>query len=178
MTNNSLKIAVLGCVLACLFCFSGAFAKEQPAESAPEAFKSTPYPVPRFVSLHADEVYARTGPGLRYPIKWVYKRNALPVEIILEYEVWRKIRDSDGETGWVHQSLLTGKRTGLVTGEGLVPLFQKPQMEAKLAARIEPKTIVDLEECQKDWCRISAYGYPGWLERKYIWGIYDQENFD
>ncbi len=73
-------------------------------------------PLPRFASLKTDEVNLRTGPGLRYPIDWVYKRRDLPVEIEREFEVWRLIADSDGVKGWVHQATLVGRRTFVVVG--------------------------------------------------------------
>jgi SH3-like domain-containing protein len=73
--------------------------------------------LPRFVSLRASEVNLRTGPGIRYPIEWVFKRRDLPVEVVDEFESWRRIRDWEGTLGWVHQSMLRGRRTALVTGE-------------------------------------------------------------
>src|SRR5579872_1021736 len=71
-------------------------------------------PVPRFVSLKSDEVNVRTGPGTRYPIQWVYRRAGLPVEVIEEYDVWRKIRDSEGTAGWVHKTMIDGKRNIMI----------------------------------------------------------------
>src|SRR6202048_2611436 len=71
-------------------------------------------PVPRFVSLHADRVNLRTGPGDRYPIDWVFTRKDMPVEIIAQFEHWRQIRDWEGTKGWVHQRMLAGKRDVIV----------------------------------------------------------------
>ncbi|MCC7305141.1 MAG: SH3 domain-containing protein [Alphaproteobacteria bacterium] len=115
---------------------------------------------------------------MKYPVKWVYKKLGLPVEIVLEYDAWRKIKDSEGEEGWVHQTLLTGKRTGLVRRDRYVPLYEKPSEEAKLAAQIEPGVIIELKECKPGWCEVNASGYGGWVERQYVWGLYDSENFD
>src|SRR5262245_5050819 len=72
--------------------------------------KGSGLPIPRFASLRSDEVNVRSGPGTRYPVEWVFKRKSMPVEIVAEYDIWRKIRDWQGASGWVHQSLLTGKR--------------------------------------------------------------------
>ncbi len=77
--------------------------------------KSTGLPLPRYVSLRAEEVNMRTGPGVRYPVDWVYKRRNLPVEIIAEFGTWRKIRDVEGAQGWIHQSMLSNRRTFSVT---------------------------------------------------------------
>ena len=70
--------------------------------------------LPRFVSLRASEVNMRTGPGTRYPIAWVYKQRNLPVEIVDEFDTWRRIRDWEGSEGWVHQSMLHGRRSIMV----------------------------------------------------------------
>jgi len=72
-------------------------------------------PLPRFVSLKFDKVNVRRGPSVKHQVAWVFARKGLPVEIIAEFEHWRRVRDSEGEEGWVYFSLLTGKRTVLVT---------------------------------------------------------------
>src|ERR1700745_1267941 len=73
-------------------------------------------PVPRFVTLRSDQVNVRTGPGERYPIEWVFTRKGMPVEILAEFDVWRKIRDWQGTEGWVHQRMVTGNRAVIVKG--------------------------------------------------------------
>ncbi len=73
-------------------------------------------PIPRFVSLRTNPINLRAGPGVRYPVDWVYVRRYLPVEVIDEFDTWRQIRDPAGAEGWVHQSMLSGKRTAVVTG--------------------------------------------------------------
>ncbi len=163
-------IAILG--------ISGLYTPPALAEDAPPAFRSTPYPIPRFVSLSSEKVYVRSGPGSRYPVKWVYKRNGLPVEVILEYEAWRKIKDIDGDEGWVHQSLTSGHRTGIIKGESAISLYQKPKDTARKNATLEPLVLVDISKCEEAWCKIEISGYKGWVERKYLWGVYESENFD
>src|SRR5579862_3380664 len=74
-------------------------------------------PLPRFASLRSDEVNLRSGPGVRYPVDWIYTRRDLPVEVIAEFDTWRKIRDWQGTEGWVHQSFLSARRMVVVTGE-------------------------------------------------------------
>src|SRR5438876_886029 len=86
-------------------------------------------PVPRFVSLRSEQVNVRTGPGERYPIEWVFTRRDLPVEIVAEFENWRKIRDSEGSEGWVHQRMLAGRRSVLVRDK-VRELHRRAQPEA------------------------------------------------
>lgn len=130
--------------------------------------------VPRFVSLKSEEVNLRTGPGQRYPIEWVYRRAGYPVEIVAQFDVWRQIRDADGTVGWVHQSLLSGRRSALVTG-GVRTLRAEPKSSADGVALAEPGVMLDLVLCQGDWCEVSARGYSGWLRRNEIWGVYPDE---
>lgn len=169
------KKIILNALFLCVFLlFSGPVM----AQDDSSAFRSTNYPLPRFVSLGSDKVYVRTGPGQKYPIKFFYKKSELPVEVILEYEAWRKIRDNDGDEGWVHKSLLSGRRTALVLGEGPVALYRKPAADSRIVAYAEPKVIGHLEQCENGWCRFEASGYKGWIEGKSIWGVYENEIFD
>lgn len=151
-----------------------AFAQEAPVKG----FRDTDLPLPRFVSLKSDKVYVRAGPAMRYPIKWIYKRDAMPVEITQEFDNWRKVRDRDGEEGWVHQSMLSGDRTVVVEAPDLVALREKPNGQARMIARLEPNVIGHLDKCDKDWCRIEAGGFRGWLERNLLWGIYPEEELN
>ena len=151
-----------------------AFAQEEPVKG----FRDTNLPLPRFVSLKSDKVYVRAGPAMRYPIKWIYKRDGMPVEITQEFDSWRKVRDIDGEEGWVHQSLLSGDRTIIVKSGGLIALREKSAVDARMLARLEPNVIAQLDKCKKEWCRIETSGFRGWIERNSLWGIYENEELN
>ncbi len=131
--------------------------------------------LPRFVSLRSNEINVRTGPGQRYPVQWVLKRRFLPVEIIAEFETWRKIRDWEGAIGWVHQRTLTGRRSIIVTGR-IRTLRRRPRNDAPAVARAEPKIVGRLLSCQKSWCRVDIQGRRGWLQRRAFWGVYPKES--
>jgi len=131
-------------------------------------------PVPRFVSLKSSEVNLRAGPGQRFPIEWVYRRLGYPVEVIAEFDLWRQIRDVDGTTGWVHQSLLSGRRTALIHG-GMRTLRTKPDDGADGVALAEPGVQVDIALCQGEWCEVKSQPYTGWLKRTELWGVYPGE---
>ncbi len=133
--------------------------------------------IPRFVSLRSAEVNARTGPGSSYPIEWVFTRKALPVEVVQELDVWRRIRDIEGTEGWVHRSLLSGARTVQVVG-AVRDIRRDPQPSAVVVARAEPGVIANLKRCQGDWCEISVGRYEGWLTRDEIWGVYPDETLE
>jgi SH3-like domain-containing protein len=149
-----------------------------PVDSIPSKKSSSGLPIPRFVSLSGDKVFIRTGPALKYPIKWVYQRPHMPVEIISEFDTWRKIRDIDGDDGWVHQSLLSGHRSAIVKGEMNLAVRKQAQETGRIIAYLEPNVVVSIEACHGEWCEIDAQGYGGFVERKFLWGIYDSEDFD
>ena len=130
--------------------------------------------VPRFASLRSDEVNLRTGPGARYPIDWVLIKKGLPVEIVEEYDTWRRVRDWQGCEGWVHQSMVSGARTVIVTGT-LRTLRADPDDGAAALARVEPGVLARLLECRGGWCRIEAQDTKGWLKRGEVWGVYADE---
>jgi SH3-like domain-containing protein len=136
-------------------------------------------PVPRFVSLRAGEVNMRTGPGEQYPVEWVYRRQGLPIEIIGEYHTWRRVRDWQGTEGWIHVSMLSGRRAVIITG-GKRTLHQLADSQSPVAAEVEPGVIGRLLECrpQSAWCRIDIDGTKGWIKRSEFWGVYEDEAVD
>ena len=147
---------------------------EQPP--GPQKGSNTGLPLPRFAALRFDEVNLRVGPGTRYPIKWVYKRRDLPVEIQREFEVWRLVRDQEGIRGWVHQAALIGRRTAVVTANESV-LRRDPADAAPPVARLKPGVIVRLRACEaaSPWCQASIQDYHGWIRRADIWGTLPAE---
>ena len=130
--------------------------------------------VPRFAALRAQEVNMRTGPGVRYPVEWVFTRRNLPVEITAEFKAWRKVRDWQGTEGWVHASMLTGKRSIIVTGRTQV-LRRSDSSSAPEVANVEKDVIGRLLNCRGAWCRIEIAGLRGWLQRARFWGVYAKE---
>ncbi len=147
--------------------------------AAQELGRVSSLPIPRFVSLRTDPVNLRTGPGTRYPITWVYQRRLLPVEVVDEFDTWRRIRDPDGEEGWVHQSMLSGERTGLVSGD-VSPVYKGSTTASTIVAQISPGVVIRVERCpeQIEFCLIEADGIEGWLRRGLFWGLYDGETID
>ena len=138
------------------------------------AAAETGAPLPRFAALRSDEVNLRAGPGSQYPVEWVFLRRALPIEITAEYGHWRKVRDVDGSEGWVHKSLLTGRRSVLVTG-AVRTLRRKPDATSTAVARLEPGVVAALLSCGDGWCRIEIDGRKGWLPEDSFWGAYRDE---
>jgi SH3-like domain-containing protein len=154
-------------LLCILVSFSPAFAEDDPKEG-------TGLPLPRFASLKSDSVFARTGPSMDYPIRWIYKREGLPVEIIQEFDVWRKIKDPSGETAWVHKILLSGQRTAIIGAKDPVTAWSK-QDGTHPVAKLEPNVIAMVAECEKEFCKLELVPFEGWVAKKYLWGVYPSE---
>jgi SH3-like domain-containing protein len=130
--------------------------------------------VPRFVSLHSDKVNLRSGPGSQYPIDWVLTRKDMPVEIVQQFQQWRRIREWDGTEGWVQEHMVNGKRSVVVTG-GVRALYAQPDQSGSVVARVEPGVVARLLECRSAWCHVEANDISGWLHRGDIWGVYPDE---
>lgn len=162
-----LKAIPAAAFLAMLFFLPSAFAATDEAQSLP---------VPRFVTLGADEVNLRTGPGLRYPVRLVVRKEGVPVEVIREFDVWCQVRDVDGDEGWVHKSMLSGRRAVVVRGQ-VQTLLKKPDPASRPVVKLEPGVIAALEGCLGEWCSLSTAGYEGWAKRSELWGVYPDEIF-
>lgn len=143
-----------------------------------ETGRVTGLQLPRFVSLRPNEVNLRAGPGLRYPIQWVYQRANMPVEVIGEFETWRQIRDWQGTTGWVHEVMIQAQRTARVTGNEPRLLRRRPETGADPVAMLEPGVIGKLDACQNSWCQITVEGHSGWLPRSHFFGAYPGETLE
>ena len=124
----------------------------------------------RFVSLRSDEVNVRVGPGVRYPIKWKFRQKLIPVEIVQEYDAWRKIRDWEGAEGWVHRAMLSNRRSIIVTGR-MVTLRRRSSDEAPAVARLGRGMVAELGKCTPAWCRVEVDNYEGWVRREGFWGL-------
>ncbi len=128
-------------------------------------------PLPRFVSIKSPESNLRTGPGLRYPVRLVITRPGVPVEVIAEFENWRKIRDIEGDEGWVHRSMVSGERRVTIL-HGTQTLYDEPEPDAQPVAFVEEGVNAVLKECDENWCEVNADGNTGWIMRKLVWGVY------
>ena len=171
-----MKVSLVRFLALFMFVASGTSFSPFPSFSAPEG---TGLPLPRFVSLRANEVNLRTGPGVQYPIDWVFRRQNLPVEIIAEFKTWRKIRDWQGEQGWIHQSMVGGKRTVIITGNTR-NLRSKANAKSPSVARVENHVIGNLLSCPgaEGWCRLEVDGFKGWLRRVEFWGVHRNESLE
>ncbi len=150
-----------------------------PASRADQIGKASGLPVPRYVSLKSDRVNLREGPSKENRTTWIFQRAGLPVEITAEFETWRKVRDSEGSEGWVLHSLLSGRRTGLVTPwkkEGPpVTVRGKPSDDAAVTAKLEPNVLSNIRSCDKTWCRVNGQGFDGFVKQVDLWGVYPNE---
>jgi SH3-like domain-containing protein len=173
------RIGILAfCLIALLPACPGVpTAQAQESESVSGMAPPTGLPVPRFVSLRSAEVNVRTGPGTRYPVEWVFVKRDIPVEITAEFDTWRRIRDWEGTEGWVHQSMLSGKRAIVVVGE-VRTLRRAVGDSAGGLAKVEPGVAGKLLHCQASWCEVNVGGYRGWLQKSEFWGVYPTETVE
>jgi SH3-like domain-containing protein len=153
-------------------------AEEGVKQAAVEASKDAPR-VPRFVSLKSDKVNVRKGPSTDQSIVWVFSRAGLPVEVIAESEHWRRVRDSEGADGWVFHSLLSARRTVLVTpwskAEESVPLYGSRSTGSRAVAALQSGVLGNVVSCDGEWCELTVDDYSGYVEQDKLWGVYRGE---
>jgi len=139
--------------------------------AALERGTQTGLPLPRFARLKSGVANLRRGPGLRYPIAWVYRRRDLPVLILREFGNWRLLRLPDGTRGWMHRALLTGGRSFVVTARRAT-VRGSPSSRAAPVARLRHGVIGALHRCERKvpWCAVRIHGYSGFVRRTEIWG--------
>jgi len=121
------------------------------------------------VSLKSMEANVRTGPGVDYPIRWVYRRIGAPVEVIAEFENWRMVRDWEGDEGWIHFALLRSRQSVIVTATETT-LRRLAADASPAVARLANGMVAQLERCDPEWCEVSVDGYDGWVRRADVWG--------
>src|SRR4051795_9411289 len=143
-----------------ILCTTAAGAAEQP-------MAGSGLRVPRFVSLKSDKVNVRAGPAKEQEVAWVYSRAALPVEVTAEFENWRRIRDWEGAEGWVYHSLLSGRRTALVSPQSkpkdeLLALHDRPDAASAVSAKLQHGVLATVKRCKDGWCRLIGEGFDGW----------------
>lgn len=176
-TRHRTRSAPLAALLALLALGSPALGQSTTAGS------TTGLPIPRYVSLKTDRVNLREGPSKDHRTAWVFQRAGLPVEIVSEYETWRRIRDAEGTEGWVLHSLLSGRRTALVTAAKgdprPIPLHARADANAEVLARFEPGVIANVKSCTGSWCRVTfartGRDLDGYVPQERLWGVYPGE---
>ena len=145
------------------------------AQEAKLTVRGSGLPVPRFVSLKFNKANLRSGPGSEYPVLWQYRQAGLPLLVDAEFGVWRKVRDADGTTGWMHGAGLSLRRMAFIH-DGMAKIYQQDSSESGLVAVAEKNALLELESCPKNWCRVTTDTVKGWVQRTKIWGVLKDES--
>jgi SH3-like domain-containing protein len=133
--------------------------------------------LPRYASLRFDKTNVREGPTKNHRTAWIFQKAGLPVEIIGEFDTWRRIRDSEGAEGWVLASLLSGRRTALVAPwrkADVLPIYPKPGAP-DVVAKLQSGVLANIKVCQAGWCRVFGEGFEGFIPQGDLWGVYPDE---
>ena len=142
------------------------------APSAAQEGRPTPsgLPVPRWVSLKFDKVFARAGPGEDHRLLWAYRVKNLPVQVVQETAEWRRVCDPDGGLAWVHKRTTDGRRTAMNLRVPDMPLRARPGEDSRTRAYWVRRSLGSLDECNGGWCRVKVEGVAGWAPRASVWG--------
>lgn len=165
-------------VVFALLCAPTAMAEEVTGSANRNIGPVTKQPIPRFVSLKPSDTPMREGPSKDHRIRWIFKREGLPVEVIAEHEQWRRVRDSESTEGWVYFGRLSNRRTVIVLAGKDRPerdLFARENETSGIVARLQPGVIANVESCSADWCEVTVEGFKGFVKKNAVWGVYPEE---
>ena len=140
-----------------------------------EIGKVTGLEIPRYISLKSDDANIRVGPNKNYPITIKYIKKNYPLKVLEEYEDWRKVVDFQKNFGWIHKSLISGTRTGIILSKDNTNIELLNTLDGNIIGEIGKGNIVYLEKCKINWCLVSAGNFRGWINKKYIWGVKKKE---
>jgi len=140
-----------------------------------EIGKETGLEIPRYISLKSNDANIRVGPSKNYPIEIKYIKKNYPLKVLEEYEDWRKVEDFQKNFGWIHKSLISGIRTGIILSNDNKTIKLLNTLNGNVIGEIGSGNIVFLEKCKIDWCLVSIGDYRGWIDKKNIWGIKEKE---
>ncbi len=175
---SNLTLWRFGAVVVLLVCLLDVAVGRGGVAAKDSVLTTSGLPVPRYVSLKSDHVNVRAGPTKDNDVAWVYTRSGLPVEITAEYENWRRVRDSEGSEGWVYHSLLSGRRTAVVTmknKDDLAPIYESADAASAVTARLQAGVVAQVKKCGNGWCRVLGNGFEGWIQQQRLWGVYADE---
>jgi len=133
--------------------------------------------LPYFASMKGETTNMREGPATDSRVKWVYHRKGLPVEVIATFEVWRRVRDMDGEIGWIHAALLSRERMAVVKGKAEAAVRNRADAKSDVLAEAMPGAVGQLEHCAAAACEVKFDGAKGWIDRSRLWGVHGGEQF-
>ena len=133
------------------------------------SFKISADETKKFLSLKNNEANVRLGPSKEYPIKFIYKKKYLPLEILDKSETWRKVKDLENNSGWIHISQLSGIKSGINIKDNSI-IYKSPTIYSRPIAKLKLGRLVLVKKCKKKWCKITTGGYTGWMFKDFLWG--------
>ena len=136
-----------------------------------ESINGSGLKIPRMVSLKNSLTYMRTGPGKEFPVKFELKQKGYPLQVVAEFNNWRKVETFNKTSGWVHTQLLSSFRTGLITKTTF--LKKIPSNSSNSLAKLLPNLLITVKDCKKKWCKIEIIKkkkFIGWVKKETIWG--------
>ena len=123
-----------------------------------------------FLTLRNEKVNLRQGPSFDYPVKIFYKKKFLPVLIQDRSENFRKVRDHENNTGWIHISQLSKKKAAIVIDDKLI-LFNSPTIYSNPLAILKKGRLMKIKKCKNDWCKVITGDFNGWVKKESLWGL-------
>ncbi len=123
-----------------------------------------------FLTLRNEKVNLRQGPSFDYPVKIFYKKKFLPVLVQEKSDNFRKIRDHENNSGWIHISQLSKKKAAIVIDDDLI-IFNSSTIYSNPVAILKKGRLVRIKKCEVNWCKINTAKFKGWVKKESLWGL-------
>ena len=123
-----------------------------------------------FLTLRNEKVNLRLGPSFDYPIKIFYNKKFLPVLIQDKADNFRKIRDHENNTGWIHISQLSKKKAAITIDDDVL-VFNKPSIYSTPKVILKKGRLCKISKCKNEWCNITVNKFKGWVKKESLWGL-------
>ncbi len=127
------------------------------------------------MSVNADSVNLRSGPGTTFEIRWEYGKG-FPLEVVSEKGDWVEVTDFEGDSGWIYKPLLSNTGHMIVNvnkdKDSKINIRSGPGTKYKIVGKAYYGVVFETLELQDGWAKVKhETGLVGWIKRTLLWGF-------
>ena len=129
-------------------------------------------------SVRGNIVSVRSGPSKSFPILWKICRQC-PVMVLERKGDWSKIRDYEGDIGWIHKSALFKDRIAVVVSDEAIinsndaKIRSGPGGSYEMLDQLEKGSPVRILERDRKWARVKYdIGKVGWVSEALLANVH------
>ncbi len=122
-----------------------------------------------YMSVKKDNVNVRTGPGTDNPVSMELFAG-YPLKVIKKQGEWIKFSDFEGDSGWIHSSLVTKGDSVIINAKKSINMRSGPSTKDSIVADIERGVVLTKISQKGKWTQVRhSSGTVGWVYSPLIW---------